>query len=60
MVIIGIERKCLWTGNHNKGKVSGDWSVRTRHLIIAAAWQLPQHTRGTYYVPGIILRASPE
>lgn len=36
MVIIGIERKCLWTRNHNKGEVSGDWSVRSRSLIIAA------------------------
>lgn len=35
MVIIGIERKCLWTRNHNKGEVSGDWSVRSRSLIIA-------------------------
>ena len=33
MVIIGIERKCLWTRNHNKGEVSGDWSVRSRSLI---------------------------
>lgn len=35
MVIIGIERKCLWTRNHNKREVSRDWSVRSRSLIIA-------------------------